>query len=392
MPTTETEAAPQNDFDLNRFYDVALDLTGYAPEIALFDPQLAGALNMEWLIERAQIEEGVDRPEVEAMVAEGLVRVWTDAGGVEGFIPYSTRQAGVFKKLKEMGRYDLAELQHIAECWGEYLEAVVIDEPPYDDRNIPDLEHLRRRVAENVAYFEEEIAHGPERSYLEPRQALHQFELGKQRLSEWERTARILAGKSDQTLSDALRKAVQRHVWHLRWQDEFVRLTMAQQFETQILQGYSVQVTFNAMSCLDGEMTLSDINWRSTFRRIRDMRREGRVFPLRMPEFNITENGVELLQQLTPDQYAELYGRHRMEEMFRVLDEMGSEIWSPPAPPLGDSICSECTGHFDRQISTQIYCGERCRKRAKNRRWRERDPERARQCQARYWKGYGDAE
>jgi hypothetical protein len=120
------------------------------------------------------------------------------------------------------------------------------------------------------------------------------------------------------------------------------------------------------------------------------MRREGRLFPLRMPEFNVTEKGVELLRPLTPEQYAELYTRHRMDEMFRVMEEMGSEIWSPSVPPLGDSICQECAGHFDRQMITQIYCGERCRKRAKNRRWRERDPERARQCQAHYWKGYSD--
>jgi hypothetical protein len=143
------------------------------------------------------------------------------------------------------------------------------------------------------------------------------------------------------------------------------------------------------MSWHAGGTTLSDINWGSTFRRVRDLRREGKVFPLRMPEFNVTERGIELLRPLTPEQYAEIYSRHNMREMFRVLDEMGTEVWSPPPPALGDSVCPECTGHFDRQAPTQIYCCERCQKRAKNRRWRERDPERARQCQARYWKSYG---
>ena len=273
---------------------------------------------------------------------------------------------------------------------GDYLEVVVIDEPPYDDRGVSDFDHFCRRVAENVFFFKEEFARGPERPYLEPEQAGQQFELTRQRLAEWQRTARILAGKTEQTISDHLRSAIQRQLWHLRWHDEFVRLMMAQQFETQLLEGYSVQVTFNGTSWHAGETSLSDINWGSTFRRIRDMRREGRLFPLRMPEFSVSDKGVELLGRLTPEQYAQMYARHRMDEMFRVMEQMGSEIWSPPAPPLGDSVCQECEGHFDRQMATQIYCGERCRKRAKNRRWRERDPERARQCQARYWKGYGD--
>lgn len=57
-----------------------------------------------------------------------------------------------------------------------------------------------------------------------------------------------------------------------------------------------------------------------------------------------------------------------------MLNKMGTEIWSPPPPPLGDSICPECAGHFDRQATTQIFCGKRCRRRAINRRCREKIP------------------
>ena len=55
---------------------------------------------------------------------------------------------------------NIAYQQNLSECWGEYLEAVVINEPPYDDRSISDLDHFSRRVAENVSFFEEEFARG----------------------------------------------------------------------------------------------------------------------------------------------------------------------------------------------------------------------------------------
>jgi hypothetical protein len=345
----------------------------------LFDPQLAEYLSRDWLIERAQIEESVEHAELEAMLVDGLIRQWRGKVGQQGFIPYSPRQAGIFKTLKATGRYALSELQHIAECWADYLDAVVISEPPYDDRSISDFEHFSRRVAENVSFFEEELKRGSERD-----------ELAARRLAEWQRAARLIAAKAERDLSDPLRHALQRQLWHLRWQDEFVRLIMAQKFENQLLQGYSVEVTFDGMSWRGGETTFSDINWESTFRRVREVRSEGQRFPLRLPDFNVTEKGVQLLKNLTPKQYSDLYLFCRMDKMFRVLEEMGSEIWVPAPPALGESICPECNEYFDRQRTTQIYCAERCRNRAKRRRWREKDPERARQCQARYWRSYGE--
>src|SRR5689334_12174238 len=103
MSTTESDDAVVAGFDLNGFYDAAIAITGNPPEYALFDPQLAEHLDRDWLIERARIEEGVQRAELEAMLTEGLIRQWHDKPGREGFIPYTTRQAGVLKTLKETG-------------------------------------------------------------------------------------------------------------------------------------------------------------------------------------------------------------------------------------------------------------------------------------------------
>ena len=380
MVVLDDLASEENEFDPNRFYDTAMELTGYPPEIAIFDPQLAGTLNIEWLIERAEVQELGTPAEVKSMVADRLVKVWKDRNGKQGFVPYSTRQFEVFKNLKETGRYSLSELQDIAESWTDYIEAVIVDEPPYDDRELADFDHFQRRIGENIEFFEFESQQPAEQ------ESTSQGEIAKQRLAEWKRVGRIFLGKTEAQLGERLRKAAHRQLFHFRWQDEWTRLIMAQKFEAQILQGYSLHVSFNRMSWEAGETKLLDINWPVTLRRVSESRREGRLFPLRTPDFNLTENGVDLVRALTPEQYSEIYLRLRMEEMSAALAELGDQLWLPAPAPTDHSICPECGTPFDREAPSKIYCSDSCRKRAKNRRWREKDPERARRCQARYWK------
>jgi hypothetical protein len=43
-----------------------------------------------------------------------------------------------------------------------------------------------------------------------------------------------------------------------------------------------------------------------------------------------------------------------------------------------------------RKVAARVYCTDACRARAKSQRYRDRDPERARLNQARYWSGYGE--
>lgn len=362
---------------LDRLFDVSLELTGNPPEYALFDPQLAECLDKDWLIERARIEEGLEPAQVEDLLANGLVAVWCSKSGKPGFIPYSTRQAGVFQHLKAAGRYQILELQYIAEQWRDYLEAVVMDEPPYDDRDGDDLEHFRRRVQENVEFFRDQSTRS------------EQDDLACEKLAEWQATAQRVAGKTETDLSPALRQAIQQSLWRLRWNEEFVRLLMAQQFEGQLLQGFGPEVVFYGMSWVGCDPLFGDVDWRGTFRRLRETRASGRAFPLHMPEFNITERGLELTGKCTPDQYRTLYDKYRLDEMQQILEALGDDVWCPPPLPLGDVVCAECKRAFWRDNPAKLYCSEKCRKRAKNRRWRESDPERARQAQARYWSSYG---
>jgi hypothetical protein len=111
---------------------------------------------------------------------------------------------------------------------------------------------------------------------------------------------------------------------------------------------------------------------------------EGHRFPLRTPDFNLTEKGLELVGTPSPSEYQELFTRHRLDDLFSRLHVMGSDLWNPSVT-IGTVQCPECNGIFVRTVASKVYCKDACRIRAKSRRYRERDPERARTNQARYW-------
>ncbi len=165
---------------------------------------------------------------------------------------------------------------------------------------------------------------------------------------------------------------------------------MADQFEAALVQGYSPEISFGRTSWRPGGVELLDINWKSSLQRFKSARSQGKSFPLRTPEFNLTERGVELLVRPNPEQYGDLHARYRLGELYGLLAEMGADLWEPSPLLANYTVCMECGTPFERAAPKKVYCSERCRKKAKNRRCRERDPERARQWQAKYWKSYGE--
>src|SRR5262249_35954957 len=150
-------------------------------------------------------------------------------------------------------RYTVEELRHIMTDWDDYLEAVVMDEPPYDDFQVSDFEHFKRRVKENISHFEFDEERYRERpDYLTPEGYENQKTLVADRLAYWRRVDRVIKGKSEDELSPRLRDAIHRQLFHLRWLDEFVRINMTQQFETAIKEGYSTEVSFDGFSTMNG--------------------------------------------------------------------------------------------------------------------------------------------
>ena len=73
---------------------------------------------------------------------------------------------------------------------------------------------------------------------------------------------------------------------------------MAGPFAAQIEQGYSLEITFRGWETKNfGETVFKNLHWPSTLDRLKETRNEGKTFPLRTPDFNLTETGLELLKQ-----------------------------------------------------------------------------------------------
>ncbi|MGA8673117.1 MAG: hypothetical protein WB679_24800 [Terracidiphilus sp.] len=317
-----------------------------------------------------------------------MLRRWKDGAGREGFLLYTEQQARLAKELRAAGRYSDDELHHIFGEWNEFLEILSLDDFAYDDMNVDDYESWRRRTREMTKFFSDDIARMDDGFCPVPAEQLEGHKAdARERCADWLRARDYFA-----TLSDADLKPLQREGWRkalhkIRFSDEMSRLWMANPFKAQIEQGYSIEVSFRRWEIKNfNETTFGSINWRSTLERFKGTRNEGKAFPLRTPDFNLTEKGLELLNNPSPEAYKTLHERYQLDELFALIAERGPALWECDLSAAGRGTCAECNAVFERTTSRRQYCSERCRSRAKSRRWRENDPERARRAQAKHYK------
>jgi hypothetical protein len=163
----------------------------------------------------------------------------------------------------------------------------------------------------------------------------------------------------------------------------------ADRFRCAIVQGFSPEVFFSKYSHGSDGFTFDRIDWKTTLRTIKQLRSAGKRFPLHTPDFDLTEAGMILDNHLAPEAYANVYERYHLDQLAKAVDEMGEDPWNPRE--LTDMpACAECGNSFARSLTAKQYCSAKCRSRAKQRRYRERDPERARLNQVRYWSNYSE--
>lgn len=368
-------------------YESSLKHYGVPVELRMFDPQFSENLNEAWL---AQVTEqyGITSAEIEAWARDGLLRKWPGPNGGTNFTLYSEKQAQVLKGLLCNPRFSKEEVAHIAEEWNSYLE-MVREEPSYDDLDTSDYLHFRRRANEMVEVFRGKAEYSDAQGNALGEERLAQIQNDqREKLAQWELIRDFVDGRAETELPEGFQKTWKKLLFRLRFVDEVIRLQSAQRMVVQLEQGYSPEVEFDGWSQRGGELTLTHLNWRSTLVQWRRSRIEGNRFPVRTPDFNLTEHGLELLGKPSPSEYQALFTRYRLDHLFSELRRMGDDLWEP-ALPIGNVTCLQCGTSFVRRVASKVYCSDACRARAKSQRYRDRDPERARLNQARYWSAYG---
>jgi len=369
-------------------YESSLKHYGVPVELRMFDPQFSENLNEAWL-EQVTEQYGITTAEIEAWARDGLLRKWPEPNGGTNFTLYSEKQAQVLKGLLSNPRLSKEEVAHIADEWNSYLE-MVREEPSYDDMDTSDYLHFRRRANEMVEVFRGKAEYSDAQGNALGRERLAQIQNEqRENLAQWELIRDFVDGRAEAELPEGFQKTWRKLLFRLRFVDEVIRLQSAQRMVVQLEQGYSPEVEFDGWSQRGAELTLTHLNWRSTLLQWRRSRIEGNRFPLRTPDFNLTEQGLELVGKPSPSEYQALFTCYRLGDLFCELERMGDDLWKP-ALPIGIVTCPQCGTNFVRKVTSKVYCTASCRARAKSQRYRDRDPERARLNQARYWIACGD--
>lgn len=286
---------------------------------------------------------GLDRLALDALISDGLVRTWKDAKGAVGYILYSEKLAQQAHHMRLAGRHTLEELQHIFADWHGFLAIVTGDELAYDNMDIEDYEHFRRRAGEMATFFSEGLGETNDGPFMVPAEHWEeQKQETREKLMLWKRINNTVQNKDDGELSLAFQQAWRKQLFQLRWTDEWIRMITAMDFSTLIEQGYSPEVSFNGNSYSDGILTLQHLNWPMTLRRFKDTRNEGLSFPLRTPDFNVTEHGIEYLTPMTPDKYQAIYEQYNLAQLHELLAREGAALWSCDLAASGRATCEEC--------------------------------------------------
>ena len=356
-------------------------------EFRLFDPRICGELQEAWLVD-AVAPAGITPSELQRMIAGKLLRRWTNGAGGEGFLLYTEKQARMAKNLMVTGRYTEAELQHMFASWNDFVAVLSSDEMAYDPIGGDEYETFYQHTREMADFFAEEIARIEDLTYPLPSGDLErQKQEAHKRHAEWLRTRDYLATRRDTDLNTNQRRQWRKALHEIRFSNEWARLSMAQTFEAQIEQGYSIEISFRGWTTTNfRQVEFRDIDWPLTLDRVKDTRNEGKTFPLRTPDFNVTERGLELLTKPSPEAYKAVHEKYQLGVLFTLLEERGAGLWECDLDASGCGVCAECGTPFERTTSSRQYCTPQCRNRAKSRRWRESDPERARMAQAKYYR------
>jgi len=197
--------------------------------------------------------------------------------------------------------------------WAADIEGTV-DVLPYDDPELSSFDSYRRKLIEYIDETKRQIGYVHESSLLDDERG-KRLKFFEAKLEQCEKVVRKLDSWNPSALTPEMNKYIERPLFRMRWVDESIRIGNSERFRAAVLRGYSPEVFFSRYSESSDGFTFDRIDWEITLRTFRETRSQGKVFPLRTPDFDLVERGMILHKPLLPQDYAKLCDRYQIGEM-----------------------------------------------------------------------------
>ena len=326
------------------------------------------------LLPLAQLPEAVKGETGESIDADGLRRKAGDGwfpllkeagfdGTEEGAPLYVPSRVGLLLKL-ERGGYGADELRLIAD-----LEESMID-------------HVY--TADDLAYTDDDldtlILHAESRAEALASDGWMSPELGDpaKELENARSEVRFLRRLMEEGVPEELRPVIDKHAFRTRALNDMTRVWLLNMDRGKIEAGYSPYVSCSSQSWSTTEGSkCGDIHWPMTVRAALSYAEEGRLGEepvIRVPGFELRGERVTPTRTLRPAAYATQWKQHDIDKYLEVWSEI-----------RGERRCLNCSVMLPSGNDRKRFCGEKCRNAARQRRYRERNPEAVERAQKKYW-------
>jgi hypothetical protein len=347
--------------DLNtvdELFDAAMSTIGTPPGVALFNRAVAAPLSR--LPEMVRRETGEDLPagRVADLVSAGWIPdVPASEGEGPGVPLYLPSRIGLFLELERQG-YSEDELRALA----DYEEGMIDGLLAADD-----LEYLENDRELLLRHLRLELEAWDDRQ-VTPADV-------EQRLARTRSLLERVEKSSPDLISDAERLRWAKLAFRVRMLDEQIRLHLLSGDRRKVRDGYSPLIVFGREIWTGpGEGTFEQIVWASTVDRPWSTA-DGVEVPIRVPGFFLRGGEVTTSRTLLPPEYRRMWRKHDLDG-YRAAYGMAHDV----------RCCRHCREPLPEGAnSRRIYCGERCRAAARQKRWRTRNPDKYIDSQRRYW-------
>ena len=346
--------------------------------IGLFDK---GRLVTWREIAEAFVQENVEAPTFEDIIRYATrelipIHSKTDYPGGVGFPPYVSSRIKFLSEIENKGWYE-EELRDIA----DYEEWTIDNhQKPYINNDIDLLiQHAESFSKWWSAYFKFQYDRWNQDSGSQPDWWEDETKNFQEQLDENERRISLLKQFRDFGIPTEYQNELRDSAFDIRSSDESACKLAIQGIRSMVSKGFSPYIIFReyivAIPIDISDYTPSNsVNWSVTISLVTALLKN--EIPLfRVPGFLLQGEKILSTETILPNEYKELWEEYNFDEYLSELSKI-----------QGNKRCQYCMKKLDSSSDKRrMYCSDQCRNAAKQKRYRERNPDAVIKHTNKYW-------